>query len=73
MQWWMVWRMPLGVLECSPEPGTVWAMAVAPAIATITIIMATTLNNTNMRLFMCYAFPKGRGNQPRQLANGLSM
>ena len=59
MQWWMVWWMPLSVMECSPEPGTVWAKAGATAIATITIIRATTLNNTNMCLFMCYAFPKG--------------
>ena len=65
--------MPLGVMECSPEPGAVWAEAGATAIATITIIRATTLNNTTMRLFMCYAFPKGRGDQPRQLANRLSM
>ena len=59
MQWWMVWWMPLGVMECSPEPLTGWAEAGATAIATITIIRATTLNNTNMCLFMCYAFPKG--------------
>jgi hypothetical protein len=51
----------------------VWAEAGATAIATITIIRATTLNNTSMRLFMCYAFPKGRADQPRQLANTLSM
>jgi hypothetical protein len=51
----------------------VWAEAGATAIASITIIRATTLNNTTMRFFMCYAFRKGRGDQPRQLANRLSM
>jgi hypothetical protein len=38
----------------------VWAEAGATAIASITIIRATTLNNTTMRVFMCYAlFLKG--------------
>ena len=73
MQWWMARWMPLGFMECSPEPLPGWAMAGATDIATITIIRATTLNNTSMRVFMCYAFPKGRGDQPRQLANTLSM
>ena len=51
--------MYLNVMEWSPEPGTVWAEAGATVMASITIIRATTLNNTNMRVFMCYAFPKG--------------
>ena len=73
MQWWIVWSMPLGVMECAPEPLPVWAEAGATAMASITIIKATTLNNTSMCLFMCYAFPKGRADQPRRLANTLSM
>jgi hypothetical protein len=73
MQWWMVWWMPLGVMECSPEPVPGWAKAGATDIATITIIRATIVNNATMRLFMCCTFPKGRADQPRQLANRLSM
>jgi len=55
--------------ECSPEPVPVWAEAGTTATASITIIRVTTPNNTNMCLFMCYAFRKGRADQPRQLAN----
>src|SRR5829696_6187787 len=52
----------------------VWAKAGATAIVSITTIRATTVNSTRMRFFMRYSpFRKRQGDQPRQLANGLSM